>query len=58
MTGGQEQGLVSAIAIGVTMLALTIRLRLLRLPELTTRCGACRRRVRRGTACPCARARD
>lgn len=55
MTGGLEQDLGATIAIGVLMLALTVRLKLLRLPDLTSRCGACGRIVRRGTVCPCAR---
>jgi hypothetical protein len=47
--------LAPAIAAGVTMLSLTVRLKVLRLPERTWRCGACRRIVRRGSICRCAR---
>ncbi len=54
MTEELAQSLVPAIAGGVAMLSLTVRLRLLRPPERTWRCGACGRIVRRGSVCPCA----
>jgi hypothetical protein len=48
----------SLLLVGVAMLALGIRLDLLSLPEIASRCGACRRLVRRGSVCPCSRPRE
>jgi hypothetical protein len=55
MSGGQYPGWLGAIAASVTMLFLGVRTRMLVLPELKTRCSACRRLVWRGRTCHCAR---
>ena len=58
MSAGQYPSWVAAIAAGVTMIFLGVRTRLLVLPELKTRCSACRRLVWRGQTCECARPRS
>jgi hypothetical protein len=52
---GQYPSWLAAIAASVTMLFLGVRTRMLALPELRTRCPACRRLVWRGRICHCAR---
>jgi hypothetical protein len=48
----------TALLVGLAMLVIGIRLDLLSLPEISTRCGACGR-LRRGRAtCPCTRLGD
>ena len=46
------------LSVGLVMLLVGVRLNLLSLPEITTRCGACGRLLRRGSVCPCARRED
>lgn len=43
-----------ALGLGAAMVSLGMNLGLLAKPTLTSRCGACRRIVRRGRTCPCA----
>jgi hypothetical protein len=52
---GQLSSWLPAVATSVVMLFLGMRMRLLTPPQLRVRCGACRRLVRRGAICPCAR---
>jgi hypothetical protein len=44
-----------ALGFAAAMLSLGVNMGLLAKPNLTTRCGACRRIVRRGQVCPCSR---
>lgn len=52
---GELSSWLPAVAASAVMLGLGMRMRLLTPPQLRMRCGACRRLVRRGTVCPCAR---
>jgi hypothetical protein len=45
------------LSVGLVMLLVGVRLNMLS-PEIVTRCGACGRRLRRGSVCPCARLED
>lgn len=53
----QVPGWLVALGLAAAMLSLGMNIGLLAKPDLTTRCGACRRIVRRGRVCPCARPR-
>jgi hypothetical protein len=44
-----------ALGFAAVMFSLGVNLGLLARPNVTTRCGACRRIVRRGEVCPCSR---
>ena len=44
-----------ALGFAVAMLVLGMNMGVLAKPALTSRCAACRRLVRRGRVCPCAR---
>jgi hypothetical protein len=46
------------LGVGLVMLLVGVRLNMLSLPEITSRCGACGRLLRRGAVCPCARLDD
>jgi hypothetical protein len=46
------------LSVGLVMLLVGVRLNMLSLPEIVTRCGACGRLLRRGSVCPCARIED
>jgi hypothetical protein len=50
----QDPSWFAAVSAGVTMFFLGVRMRMLALPELRTRCSACGRLVWRGRTCPCA----
>lgn len=54
---GQLSTWFPALATSVVMLFLGMRMRVLTPPQIRMRCGACRRLVRRGTICPCTRAK-
>lgn len=45
------------LAASASMVVLGVRMRMLAVPELKTRCPACRRLVWRGRTCACARGR-
>jgi hypothetical protein len=54
VTGQYPSWLVS-LAASATMICLGVRLRLLMVPELKTRCPACGKLVWRGRTCSCTR---
>ena len=47
-----------ALGVAAAMLSLGMNLGVLAKPDLTTRCAACRRIVRRGRLCPCTRGHE
>jgi hypothetical protein len=51
----QLPGWLLVLGLAAAMVSLGMNLGVLAKPDLTTRCGACRRIVRRGRMCPCAR---
>jgi hypothetical protein len=48
----------SALLVGLAMLIVGVRLNLLSMHDVVSRCGACGRLRRRGTLCPCTRPDD
>jgi hypothetical protein len=52
---GQYPSWAIALAASGALIVLGVRLRMLAVPELKTRCAACHRLIWRGRACPCTR---
>ena len=52
---GQYPAWMGAVAASVTMIFLGIQTRMLALPVLKVRCGACGKLFWRGRGCPCTR---
>jgi hypothetical protein len=48
---------LAPLGVAAAMVVLGMHLGLLAKPEITSRCGACGRIVRRGRVCPCSRPR-
>jgi hypothetical protein len=53
----QWPSFITTVITGVAMLFLGMRSKLLSLPQVRVRCGACRRLICRGQTCPCTRIR-